>query len=225
MALKVTITSLDDVEESLRPFYTEKDGSFVLDVDGIDNHPDVANLRNAYTAEKAKRQEQGDKLRDALAKLEAKPNPTAKDDAEMIRLREVLEAERDQWKTKASDLERQVYGLTVESQLDKALRDAGITDATFHKAAKRLLQDGVKVVDGKPVFDTDMGPIALADHVKRWASSEGSVFVAPPKGGGAGGGSKAGASVTKEQFAQMGDKERIELFKADPDTFRRLSGK
>lgn len=224
MALKITVDDINDVDETFRSLYTEKDGTFILDVEGVDNHPDVANLRNAYNAEKTKRQEQGDKLRDALAKLEAKPNPTAKDDAEMIRLREALEAERDQWKAKATDLEKTVYGLTVESQLDTALRSAGITDATFHKAAKRLLQDGVKVVDGKPVFETDMGPVALADHVKRWASSEGAVFVAPPAGGGAGGGgSKGSVKLTKDQFVQMGDKERIELFKSDPDVFRSLS--
>lgn len=223
MALKITVTDIDDVDEKYRDLYTETNGAFVLNVDGVDNHPDVANLRNAYNAEKTKRQDQGDKLRDALEKLEAKPKPTTKDDAEMIRLREALEGERDTWKTKATDLEKQVYGLTVENQLDAAIRDAGISEAAFQKAAKVLLKDGVKVVDGKPFFDTDMGPVGIVDYVKRWASSDGSAFVSAPKGGGAGG-SKGGAVLSKEQFAKMGDKERVGLFKSDPDTFRALSG-
>jgi len=223
MALKITVEDINDVDEAFRELYTEKDGAFVLDVEGVDNHPDVANLRNAYNAEKTKRQDQGDKLRDALEKLEAKPKPTVKDDAEMIRLREALEAERDEWKTKAGDLEKRVYGLTVESQLDDAIRAAGINEVAFQKAAKVLLKEGVKVVDGKPIFDTDMGPVGLSDYVKRWASSDGAAFVSKPAGGGAGG-SKGGAKLSRDQFAQMGDRERIKLFKSDPETFRQLSG-
>lgn len=223
MALKITVEDINDVDEAFRELYTEKDGAYVLDVEGVDNHPDVANLRNAYNAEKTKRQDQGDKLRDALEKLGAKPKLTTKDDAEIIRLREALEAERDEWKTKAGDLEKRVYGLTVESQLDEAIRAAGITEAAFQKAARVLLKDGVKVVDGKPMFDTDMGPVGLVDHVKRWASSDGAAFVSKPVGGGAGG-SKGGAKPSKEQFAAMGDKERVDLYRSDPETFRQLTG-
>tara|TARA_R100001369_G_scaffold16867_3_gene31976 strand:- start:2701 stop:3321 length:621 start_codon:yes stop_codon:yes gene_type:complete len=43
-------------------------------------------------------------------------------------------------------------------------------------------------------------------------------------GGGAGGGSGGAGSITKEQFKAMGDKERIELHRNDPETFRRLAG-
>lgn len=223
MALKITVDDINDVDEAFRTLYTEQDGVFVLDVEGVDNHPDVANLRNAYNAEKTKRQDQGDKLRDALAKLEAKPKPTAKDDAEMIRLREALEAERDEWKTKAGDLEKQVYGLTVESQLDEAIRAAGITEVAFQKAARVLLKDGVKVADGKPYFDTDMGPVALVDHVKRWASSDGAAFVSPPKGGGSSGGKLTKAGDTNP-FARdsLNLTEQARLKREDPATYDRL---
>ena len=187
MALKVTVETLDDVQEELKPFYTEAEGGFVLQVEGVDEHPDVKNLKNAYTAEKAKRVETSDKLRDALAKLEAKPEPSKADEAEMVRLRASLEAERDDWKAKYESAEKQVYGLTVESQLAAAIRDAGIVEPAFQKAATRMLSEGVKLVDGKPVVDTDMGPIGLLDHVKRWAAGEGKAFVAPAKGIGTGG--------------------------------------
>lgn len=187
MALKVTVETLDDVQEEFRPLYSETEGGFVLQIDGVDNHPEVKNLKKAYTAEKAKRAEAQEKAREALAKLEAKPEPTAKDEAEMIRLREQLEAERDQWKAKATDYESKVYGLTVETQLDAAIRDSGILEPTFVKAAKRLLSDGVKLADGKPVVETDMGPVTLAEHVKRFVAGEGKAFVSPAKGLGTGG--------------------------------------
>lgn len=216
--LKVALDTLDGLDEALQPLYAEKDGRFYLQVEGVDDHPDVANLRNAYQAEKAKRQEQGQKLADALAKLEAKPKDdrTKADDAEILRLREALEGERDQWKTKATELESTVYKLTVESQLDAAIRDAGISEPAFQKAAKRLLSDGVKVANGKPVVETDMGPLGLSEYVKRWASSEGAAFVSKPSGGGAGG-SKPGVARKKPEEMTMQD--RAELLKSDPDAF------
>lgn len=206
MPLKVVLDTLDDLDEALKPLYAEKDGAFVLDVEGVDSHPDVANLRNAYQAEKAKRQEQGAKLQDTLAKLaelEAKPKDdrTKADDTEILKLRETLEAERDEWKAKATEYEGQVYKLSVENQLDAAIRQAGISEPAFQKAAKRLLQDGVKLADGKPVVDTDMGPLPLAEYVTRWASSEGAAFVSKPSGGGANGG-KPGAAPSKNPLLQ-----------------------
>ncbi len=187
MALRVTVETLDDVQEELKPFYAETEGGYVLQVEGVDSHPEVKNLKNAYTAEKAKRAETQDKLRDALAKLEAKPAPTAKDEAEMIRLREELEAKLTEKDAKLSEYERKIYGLTVETQLDGLLREAGIIDATYAKAAKLMLSNGVKMVDGSPIVETDMGPISLGDHVKRFVAGEGKAFVAPGKGLGTGG--------------------------------------
>ncbi len=50
--------------------------------------------------------------------------------------------------------------------------------------------DGIQLDDkDRAVIETDMGPIPLAEHVKRWAASdEGQPFVTPPSGGGARGG-------------------------------------
>jgi len=207
MALKVVLETLDDLDEEIKPLYAEKDGAYVLDVEGVDNHPDVANLRNAYQAEKAKRQEQGEWLQEARQKLddlEAKPKDdrTKADDKEILKLRETLEAERDEWKTKATDLESQVYQLSVENQLDAAIREAGISEPAFQKAAKRMLSDGVKLADGKPVVDTDMGPMPLTDYVKKWASSEGAAFVSKPSGGGASGG-KSGTAKSNPMFEKV----------------------
>jgi len=223
MALKVTVASLDDVQDELKPFYTETEGGFVLQVEGVDDHPEVKNLKNAYTAEKVKRAETSEKLRDALAKLETKPDPTPKDDAEILRIRAAIEAERDDYKSKLEAAENRVYGLTVETQLDGLIREAGITDPVFADLAKEHLAKGVKVTDAGPIVDTDMGPISLAEHVKRFASGRGKALVAKPIGGGAGGSSGGSLKVTKEDFAKMGDKERVELFRTDPDTFKVLS--
>lgn len=87
MALKAIVTKLDEVPEESRALYTEKDGVFVLDIEGIESHPGAKALKNALDREKAervKRQETIDalkkdaeafkdldpeKARDALAKV------------------------------------------------------------------------------------------------------------------------------------------------------------
>jgi len=221
MALKVTVSSLDDVQDELKPFYAETEGGYVLQVEGVDDHPDVRNLKNAYTAEKTKRAEQSGEvatLKARLTELENKPAPSAKDDAEMIRLRAAIEAERDDYKAKFEAAEKRVYGLTVETQLDGLIREVGITDATYAKAAKIMLNQNVKLIDDKPVVDTDMGPLPLSEHVKRWATGEGKAFVAKPVGGGAGGsgGGTGGKIISATELEKMSPPEKAAYFKANP---------
>ncbi|MGN0933246.1 hypothetical protein, partial [Falsigemmobacter intermedius] len=76
-------------------------------------------------------------------------------------------------------------GVTRDQQLQEALRAASITEPTFIKAATAMLAGSVKMDGDKAVVETDMGPLGIADHVKRWAASEGKAFVTPPAGGGA----------------------------------------
>ena len=223
MGLKVTVASLDDVQEGLREHYTEtEDGIFVLQVEGVDDHPEVKNLKSAYTAEKAKRTEFSGKVTEMtarIAELEAKPSPTAKDDAEMVRLRAQIEAERDDYKAKYEAAEKRVYGLTVETQLDGLIREIGITQPAFAKAAKHMLSANVKLVNDTPIVETDMGPVPLGDHVKRWAAGEGKAFVDPGRGGGAsgsGGGKPGGKTIAASELETMSPTEKAAYFKANP---------
>lgn len=121
-------------------------------------------------------------------------------------LRQTLEADRDQWKAKAEAGDKQVYELTVERNLDGLLATAGVTDPTFQEAARVMLKPQIKVEDGKPFVDTDMGPLALADYIPRWTADKGKVFVSQPKGGGA----KGGEGGSKP-LAEMVDAERLQL--------------
>ena len=222
MGLKVIVSSLDDVQDELKPFYAEaEDGAFVLQVEGVDSHPEVKGLKNAYTAEKTKRAEYSGKvtaLEARLAELENKPATTAKDDAEMIRLRAAIEAERDDYKAKYEAAEKRVYGLTVETQLDGLIREVGITEVAFAKAAKTMLNQNVKLVNDSPIVDTDMGPVPLPEYVKRWAAGEGKAFVAKPVGGGASGsgGGSGGKVISATELEKMSPTDKAAYFKANP---------
>jgi hypothetical protein len=58
-----------------------------------------------------------------------------------------------------------------------------------------------------------MGPMPLADHVKRWVASEGKDFVTPPSGGGAKGNDRGSApkQVTRSEFDAMSQPDRAEF--------------
>jgi hypothetical protein len=55
MALKAIIKTLDGLSEDVASLYVEKDGLFVLDLDGVEEHPSVANLSKTLKAERADR--------------------------------------------------------------------------------------------------------------------------------------------------------------------------
>jgi len=225
--LKTIVESLDGLSEELQELYSETDEGFALKVDDIDSHPDVVRLKRAYEAEKDKRKSAEGKLKDIPSDFDPEQWKNAKSgkakEEDLIALRKELEAERDEWKGKAETLEKQTYQLTVSSKLDEALASAGITNPTFQKAARALLSDGVTMKDGKAVVDTDMGPMELQDHVKRWVSSEGAAFVQPSKGGGAEGGKAATKKATLDEFKAMGSDQRTEVYKSDPEHFQNLS--
>ena len=236
MALQTVLETLDGVDDAVKSFYAETDGKFILQVSGVDNHPDVANLKSAYERTKADR-DAARQERDA-AKAIAKDFPDdfdaekwAKlkdgkaDEAALIKLRQTLEAERDDYKGKYEAEQGRALKNALDRDLTDALNSAGVTNTSYAKAARTMLASDVKIGDdGKPFVDTDMGPLALVDHVKRWAAGEGKPFVTPASGGGAPGGKNGNGPVNADQFAAMGDKERTALFREDPETFRKLSG-
>lgn len=217
MGLKVTVASLDEVQAEHQSLYVQKGDAFVLDVEGVDGHPDVVNLKTAYERTKQDRdaiRTERDELKGKLSSVpedfDAEAWKRAKagkaDPAELVQLRQTLEAERDQWKGKAEAGDKRIYELTVERDIDGLLAGAGVTDPTFQEAARVMLKPLIKVEDGKPVVDTDMGPMSLSDYVPRWTADKGKVFVSQPKGGGAKGG-EGGA----KPLSEMGDAERLAL--------------
>lgn len=68
MGLKAILESLDGVDDAHKAFYKEVEGQFVLDVEGVDDHPSVRRLKNAHEAQKKANVE----LRDAKTAIEAK---------------------------------------------------------------------------------------------------------------------------------------------------------
>jgi hypothetical protein len=199
MALKTVLESLDGVDDAVKNLYSETDGKFILQVEGVDAHPDVANLKNAYErvkADKAAALQERDAFK---AKLSAVPDDFdpekwgklkdgKPDEAALIKLRQELEAERDQFKSAADEANAKLGRFAVERDLGDALNSAGINDPALVQGARALLASKVKTgEDGRAIVETDMGPLPLGEYTKKWAAGEGKSFVTPPTGGGRGG--------------------------------------
>lgn len=207
MPIKATLTTLDGVDDALHGFYTENDGVFVLEVEGIDTHPELAPLKNAYERQKADnatlRQERDTARADLTNATKGKP-----DEAALAEERKRYEKQIEDLTTERDEARGKVTGLTRDTALKAALAEAGITNPVFLKAATMMHRDAIKMDGENAVVDGPMGPKPLTDFIRNWAAGdEGKVFVTPPSGGGAKG-SEAGGD---KPLAQMGDAERLEL--------------
>jgi hypothetical protein len=217
--LKAVLDTLDGVDDAVKPFYSEADGRFVLKVEGVDDHPEVANLRNAYARTKEDREKaktEAASLKAQIAELQKTAPDTAATQAKLAQLQEQLDAE----KAKAGEWQGKYVGVTRDRTLQEALQAAGIVNPTFVKAATTMLSSQVKLGDdGTAYVETAMGPKVLTDYVKSWAASEGKDFVAPPSGGGASGskgGTGGGKTVSADQLATMTPQEKAAFYKANP---------
>ena len=192
--LKTVLENLDGVDDAIKAHYAEADGRFVLQLEGVDSHPDVANLKSAYERVKADHNATKTKLTEAEKRAtpegfdadawqafkEGKPDAQAQQ--QLVQLRQTLEGERDGWKAKYEGAVEEFRMAKVNGDLSDAIAAAGVTNPAYAKAARAMLAPQVKLDGEKPIIDTDMGPMPLADYVKRWAGSDGKDFVSPPKG-------------------------------------------
>lgn len=85
MALKTIVDSLDDVPEAFRGEYKEQGDKFVLDIEGIDAHPTVINLKTAFERVKGDKKKLTTDLEGANAKLAELPDDF--DAEEWVRLK------------------------------------------------------------------------------------------------------------------------------------------
>lgn len=211
MPLKTVIETIEGLDEPIAQLYVQTENGFVLDVEGIDDHPDVKGLKGAYAATKQK----VDASKQTQAQLEAQIAELQKgkpDEAAILKLRQELEAERDKLKSELESERAARLAITRDRALNEALTFAGITKPAFVKAATAMLGSQVKMEGDKPFVDSDLGPVELPTFIKKWAASEGSEFVTPPQGGGVKG-SEGGSKKPAGNLAGSKE-ERVAALKA-----------
>lgn len=248
MPLKTIIESLDGVEEKYHDLYEEKDGKFVARIDGVDDHPTVAALRNSYRNSKSERDAARQELAalkdrfdglpddfDAAAyealKQQAEGKEPPKTDEQVTRVRDQLERKHQADLAKKDEriaaLETSLRKSAIDDGLSEAL-DAANIDPLHKKKLIPYLKDigNIKIeeADGKfaAVVETDMGRWTLSQFVTDWASTDdGKPYLgkAPPMDAP---GSQARGSGEKNPWASdsFNLTRQGDLIRADPNKAR-----
>jgi hypothetical protein len=235
--LKTVLETLDGVNDAIKPFYTEKDDKFYLQIDGVREHPDVANLKTAFDAEKAKRQSQGEELATAKAKIAtfpddfdadvwAKAKDGKADDAKIAAVQASYEAKLAEKDATIKEKDGEIEALkssTTKAALERDLSDlltaGGVTDPAYLRAARLDVSARVSPAeDGTPMVDTPFGPKPLAVFVPEYLGDEGKSFVTPAKGGDGPGGKNKGG----KKFSEMTGQQKVDLRRENPQEYDRL---
>lgn len=222
--IKLTYDKKEDIPAGLESHYTEKNGKFSLQIDGVKTQADVDNVKEALRKERADHDEAKAALKEANAKLagatdelEVLKSNGGKDDREptneeLIRLRQLerevatLTTERDELSTKHSELTNKVTTARLRDQLRKDAAKHVRPDAIDDVVDMVLPNFGIS--DDKVLTKAELGDKGglsgeefFADHVKSRQ------FLAiPSNSGGAKGGTGQGTPsdsdtpVSKTEF-------------------------
>jgi hypothetical protein len=237
MGIQAIVSSLDDVQGEVKSLYKEQDGKFVLDIDGLDDHPTVRGVITANKSNKEKRDAHKAELDQLQAKLSAIPEDfdpeayqqmkeqiekgTGPDVDERLakqraKLEEKFNAEINGREEKIGKLDGAIRKMIIDDGLSRAMDDASIDPVHKSKLLPYLKTVGKLTVEAdgdafKASVDTDLGPIGLKQFVADWAETEdGKLYVAKstgPKPRGGEGGT-VGGTITRTQFDAMSHSER-----------------
>lgn len=212
MGLKALLDSVDDVAEAMREFYKEDaSGKFVLDIEGIDDHPKVRGVITANRENVKKRDQYKARAEELEGKVAGLPDDFDAD--EWTRLKageggkpdEAMQALKDQHARAIEGLkaknktdldavsaqiaERDGYidRTTRNDELRKALRDVGVDMDQHEDVLLDHLGKRVKVQrsdDGRrtAIVETDLGDLPVADFVKEWSGAKGKAYLGKPSG-------------------------------------------
>lgn len=231
MTLKYQLDSLDGLDDNMRGMYAEKDGKFVLAIDGLPQPEDTSGLKakvDELLAEKKaekKRREEAEEAARQAAEESARKNGD-------------VEALESSWKQKLAEREAELSNSL--SQRDAMLQDLTV-NATAAGIANEIAMPGTSKVllphitsrlrmeyrEGRPVtvvLDAQGKPSALTvDELKKEIANDPAfapLIVGSQASGGGAGGAKGGGAA--KQWHEMSGMERVELRRKDPALHARL---
>lgn len=231
MSLTYKVASLDDVDETLRNLYEEKDGEFVLKVAGLPEPEDVSGLKANYARLMDEKKEQQRLAREAQAEKDRLAEEAARKTGDIATLEASWQAkfqEREaQLLAEAKSHQDKVLKLTVGSEAQKLaqkLAVQGSSDVLLPHIKHRLyLKDDGSV----GVLDSQGGLSAatiddLEKEFRTNAAFKPLLAADCGSGGGATGGFGGGAVKKREDYTEQ---EMREMLDREPAKFKQIFSK
>lgn len=238
MALKHTVDSLDGINEALHGEYTEKDGKFILNVEGMAPQSKLNEFRETNIARGRELDElkaryadvDVDKYRELTAqevKIKERKLIDAGKVDELLEARIApMRADHDKvvksWEAKATSATKQLEGLLIDS----ALRDAAMKGGVSPTASTDVLNRGRQVFrlhEGKGVafegqdqiYGKDGSALTMGEWVTSLSESAPHLFVASQGAGSKGSqpAPVAGGNMTRATFDKLDPTAKREALK------------
>jgi multidrug efflux pump subunit AcrA (membrane-fusion protein) len=225
MALKLTVESLDGLDDGVKSLYKEDNGKFRLDLDGYEDTTGLKAQRDALLNEKKDAQRKAKEAEES-AKLAAEEAARKSGDVSALEKswQEKLATTESNYKTQAEALTKQIHGLTVgqtATKLAAELAISGSADVLLPHIQSRLT---VEIKDGVPsvrVLDLQGKPTAMTvDELKQEFISNKAfaplIAASKATGGGAsaGGGGGAAKTMKRDQFEAMNPAQKMDFIKS-----------
>lgn len=200
MALQFKVEKLEDVEESIRGLYVEKDGAFVLDAEGLPEVEDVSGLKSALEKERKA-------ARDADKRAKKLEDEKRNQDEKSLEDQQKYKELWNQAKTEKEGLSVKLQETVKESTADRIVAQL-TNDEKQAKFLKSEILKNLEYVDGdvKLVGTTGFDSFAsYQDHLK----TEYPFLTGGNKavGGGAIGNNQRG--MQNEDFNKLPPRERL----------------
>lgn len=203
LKVKIKKAEFDALPEALQALYEEGDEFYILQLEGVADHPDALNLKNTLDKERKAKKTAEDALAEVTAKYKGLPDDFTVEGYNSLRdaspgdvderLKEQRERLEKQFGTERTELtgkltanEKKLLDFYRSSVLDRAIADLNIA-APFKKAFRANFKDELKIsFEGDEMIATIDGESAEA-HFKKWAATDdGKAFIAAKSGGGGG---------------------------------------
>lgn len=191
MALKAVLESIDDLDETLKAEYTEREGKFYLDIVDVDNHPKVVALKNAHERQKKDNGELKTKVTDLETKFKDVPDDFSIDEWSRLQALDGIDPNdpnaKEKRKQKADEqltqlrttYEQQISALKSKYDKDIADKDAVIDNERSLRARDKSEVELSKALD-KANIDPKFRNAVRALHagsVKHAVEEDGTVRV------------------------------------------------
>ena len=165
MAIKTVIAKLDDVDESLRGLYRESENGFILDIEGVDEHPDVKGMKVVMEDQKKKTKAEQAKTKEVQKALDAFQDldPEAAREA----LTKIQELE-DKGRMDKGEFEQLLAERITEAtgKVERAM-NAQLTEAKTQNEASALERDAAINTLSKFKISDEISQAALEAGVKK----------------------------------------------------------